>query len=97
MLWRKWGQPKLLHEPEERPHGKWVLLSLEAWGPLSDQASRWALPALLAVVAGRGKSYAQRKRVVNVHINPGSPGKKTSLLLSSRSFLSLNQPAGGCE
>lgn len=97
MLWRKWGQPELLHEPEERPHGEWVLLPRQAWGPRSDQASQWALSTLLAVVAGRGKSYTQTKRMANVHISPGSPGKKTSLVLPSRSCLSLSQPAGGCE
>lgn len=46
---------------------------------------------LLAVVAGTESSYAETKRVVNMHINPGGPGKKTSLFLFSRRHLSLHQ------
>lgn len=51
MLWRKWGHPKLLPKPEERPQGKWVLLGLAAWGPDLRSEEQGPLSTLWAVVA----------------------------------------------
>lgn len=91
MLWRKREQPELLYEQEERPNRKWVLLSLEIWGPVPAQRGRWALATLSAVVAGRGNGCAQAAGAVNVHSGqPWALGTRP-LLLPSRSCLPSSQ------
>lgn len=78
MLWRKCGQPQLLHEPEERVHSKWALLSLESWGPISAHRSQ---PASGLSPHSRQRWLEEEmvmprvQRVVTVHVSPGSSGR----------------------
>ena len=89
VLRRKCGQPKLLHEPEERGHSKWALLSRESWGPISissqEPASRlsahsrqWGLEEEIVI--------PRLKRVVTVHVSPGLSGETSCPCLPGGTF-----------
>lgn len=98
MLWRKWKQPKLLHEPDERPNGNGGGEALCFWKPSGGAVS--GLGELLHSFHILGSDFGRRNNErpwrsdvegAMVLITSGFSGKASLFLLPGATALFWEQ------